>query len=82
MVPVPGNEFPMPPQDCFGSYDGGKLVEHLAPEDLAFDCEPPALVRVEQDSILSELLSEDPVFRQQVIDGLLLSAIDPTGADQ
>ena len=30
----------------------------------------------------AELLPEDPVFRQQVIDGLLLSIIDPTGEDQ
>ena len=64
IVPVPGNEFPMPPQDCFGSHDGGKLVEHFAPQDLAFDGEAPALVVVEQDSVFSELLSEDPVFRQ------------------
>jgi hypothetical protein len=30
----------MPAKDGFGSYDGGKLVEHLAAEDLAFDGEP------------------------------------------
>jgi hypothetical protein len=77
IVPVPGNEFPMPPQNCFGSHDCGKLVEHLAPEDLAFDGEPPALVVVEQDAFFAELLSEDPVFRQQVIDGLPLSKLRP-----
>jgi hypothetical protein len=32
---MPGNEFSMPSQDCFGSHDGDKLVEHLAPEDFA-----------------------------------------------
>jgi hypothetical protein len=82
IVPVPGNEFAMPPQDCFGSDDGGKLVEHFASEDLTFDGEPPALVVVEQDSVLSELLSEDPVFSQKVIDDFLLSIIDPAGEDQ
>jgi len=36
------------PQDCLGSQDGGKLVEHLAAEDLAFDGEPPWPVIVEE----------------------------------
>ena len=37
---------------------------------------------VEQDPVFSELLSEDPIFRQEILDGVLLSAIDPTGRDQ
>ena len=82
IVPVPGNEFPMPPQNCFGSHDGGKLAEHFATEDLAFDGEPPALVVVEEDAFCVEFLSEDPVSRQQTINGLLLSTIDPASEDQ
>jgi hypothetical protein len=82
IVPVPGNEFPMPSQDCFGSHDGDKLVEHFAPEDFTFDGEPPALVVVEQDALFAEILSKDPIFSQKVIDGLLLSTIDPPGEDQ
>ncbi len=42
----------------------------------------PALVVVEQDPFLSELLTEDPVLRQEVLDSVLLSAIDPPGEDQ
>ena len=79
----------MPVQDCFGSRDGGKLIEHLAPEDFESDGEPPALVVVEEDSVsrkrdvlLSELLSEGTVFRQQVIDSFLLSIIDPASENQ
>jgi hypothetical protein len=41
----------MPPQDCFGSHDGDKLVEHLSTQDLAFDSEPSALLIVEQDAL-------------------------------
>jgi hypothetical protein len=82
IVPVPGNEFPMPPQNCFGSHNGYKLIEPLAPEDFAFDGEPPALVVVEQDALFAEILSKDPIFSQKVIDGLLLSTIDPPGEDQ
>jgi len=77
-----GNKLPMPPQDCFRSHDGDQLVEHLAPEDLTFDGEPPALVVVEQNSLFAEFLFENPVFCQKVIDGLLLPTIDPTGEDQ
>jgi hypothetical protein len=57
------------------------LFEHLPPEDLAFDGQSPALVVVEQDSVLSELLSEDPILGQEVLDDVLLSAIDPAGRD-
>jgi hypothetical protein len=53
VVPVPGNEFAMPAEDGIRSHEGGKLVEHLAPEDLAFDGQAPPLVVAEQDSFLS-----------------------------
>ena len=56
VVPVCGHEFSMPAQDCFGSHDGGKLVEHLTAEDLAFDGEPASLAVVEENLFLSELL--------------------------
>jgi hypothetical protein len=72
----------MPPENRIRSHDGGQLLEHLPPEDLAFDGQAPPLVVVEQDSVLSELLSEDPILRQEVFDGVLLSTIDPAGEDQ
>ena len=75
IVPVPGNEFPLPAEDRIRSDDGGQLLEHLAPEDLAFDGQAPALVVVKEDSFFPEPLSEDPVLRKQVLDGVLLSAI-------
>ena len=82
VVPVPGNEFAMPAENRIRSHDGGQLLKHLPPEDLAFDGQPPPLVVVEQDSVLPELLSENPILRQEVLDGVLLSAIDPAGQDQ
>ena len=33
-------------------------------------------------SVLPELLSENPILRQEILDGVLLSAIDPAGQDQ
>ena len=40
------------------------------------------LVVVKEDSLLPEFLSENPVLCQQVLDGVLLSAIDPVREDQ
>ena len=46
-------------------------------------CDPaPALVVVKEDSLLPELLSEDPILRYEVLDSVLLSAIDPAREDQ
>ena len=68
----------MPPENRIRSRDAGQLLEHLPPEDLAFDSQAPPLVVAEQNSVLPELLSEDPILRQEVLDGVLLSAIDPS----
>jgi hypothetical protein len=68
----------MPAQDCFGSHDGGKLVEYLAAEDLAFDGEPTSLVIVEEYSFLPELLPEYVILSEEEVDGVLLVAIDPS----
>ena len=72
----------MPAQDGFGSHDGGKLVEHLAAEDLAFDGEPASLVVVEEYSFPSQLLPEYLILSEEVLDGVLLPAIDPAGEDE
>jgi len=58
----------MPAEDCFGSHDGCKLVEHLAAEDLAFDGEPTSLVIVEEYSFLPELLPEYVILSEEEVD--------------
>jgi hypothetical protein len=68
IVPVCGHEFSMPAQDGFGSHDGGKLIEHLAAEDLAFDGKPASLVVVEEYSFLSKLLPEYLILSEEVVD--------------
>jgi hypothetical protein len=72
----------MPPQNPLRSDDGGQPLEHFPPEDLTFYSQPSALVVVEGDSLLSELLFEDSIFGQEVLDSVLLPAIDPAGKDQ
>ena len=70
-----GHKFSMPTQDGFGSHDGGKLVEHLAAEDLAFDGEPASLAVVEEYSFLSELFLEYLILSEEVLDGVLLPGL-------
>ncbi|MBM3791245.1 MAG: hypothetical protein FJW35_12980, partial [Acidobacteria bacterium] len=65
----------MPAKNTLGSPDGGKLMEHLAADDLAFDGEPASLAVVEEYSFLSELLPEYPILREVVLDGVLLPAV-------
>ena len=42
----------------------------------------PARVVVKEDSLLPELLPENPILRYEVLDSILLSAIDPAREDQ
>jgi hypothetical protein len=72
----------MPAEDRIRSRDGSQLVEHLAPEDLTLVGQAPALVTVKEDPLLPELLSEDPILRNEVLDSVLLSAIDLAREDQ
>ncbi|MBM3789719.1 MAG: hypothetical protein FJW35_05145 [Acidobacteria bacterium] len=72
----------MPAKNALGSHDGGKPIEHLAAEDLAFDGKPASLAVVEENSFLSELLPEYPVLSEEVLEGVRLPAIDPAGEDE
>jgi len=60
----------MPAQNRIRSHDAGQLLQHLSPEDLASNGQTSPLVAAGQDSVLSELLLEDPIFRQEILDGL------------
>jgi hypothetical protein len=64
-----------------GRTDAGQLLGHFPPEDLAFDGQAPRLV-IAKDSFLPKLHSEDPILRQEILDGVLLPAIDRTGQNQ
>jgi hypothetical protein len=82
MVPVPGNKFPMPAEDRIRSHDSRQLLQDPAPENLAFDGQSPAPVIVKKDLLLPDLLSADPILRYEVLNSVLLSAIDPARQDQ
>ena len=60
----------------------GSISRLSRPEDLAFDSQRPALVVVEQDSFLSKLIPEYLILSDEVLEGVLLPAIDPAGEDE
>jgi hypothetical protein len=80
-IPLGGNQFSMPAQDRFGPHNGGDFLQCLATRYLSYDGQTPALVITEQDPFLAKLLIEHPILSSQILDYILLVAIDPTGED-
>ena len=70
----------MPVHNRIRSHDRGRLLEHLPPEDLAFDRQAVPLVIIE-DAFFPELLSEHAILDAKIFDDVLLSLIDPAGQD-
>jgi hypothetical protein len=60
----------------------GRLIEHLASENFAYDGQAPTLVVIKKDPFLPELLSEDLILCYEVLDSILLATIDPAHEDQ
>ncbi len=82
IVPFLGDEQAVPAQDGVRRYQRADLGKKLAAKDLGFDSQPSALVVVEEDAMVAELFAEDLVFSAQVVDDLLLLAIDPACEDE
>src|SRR5262249_38683231 len=78
VVPLPGDQPPMPAQNGVRRKQRADLVQRLAAQDLALDGQPAGLVSVEQAAFLTELFLEDLSLGAQVFDTLLPLAIDPT----
>ncbi len=72
----------MPAQERIRRDQGPDLFQQLPAQDLRLDCQSPALVVVEQDAFLAKLLLEHLVFGAEVLDDLLLLAVDPAGKDE
>lgn len=71
----------MPAQDGIGCHDRRDLAQHLSAKQFSPDGKTPALIVVEQDPLLPELLSEDLVFGADVLDDALLFLIRDASQD-
>jgi hypothetical protein len=76
-----GNQHPVPSQYRIGREQSANLFEHLASRDLAFDCQSPTLIVVEQYEFRAKLLSQYLILGPKVLDYFLLLAVDPAGDD-
>ena len=58
------------------------LSRVFAAERLALESQASALVIVQEDSALTELFPQYLIFSQQILEGVLLVSVDPTGQDE
>ena len=75
------HQHPVPSQYRIGREQRANLFEHFASKDLAFDCQTPALVVVEQHAFRTEFLFEHLILGAEVFDHFLLLAVDPARDD-
>ena len=54
VIPMPGDQLPVPPQNRFRCNDSGNLLKHLATKDLSFDGKAAPLFIIQQDSFLTQ----------------------------
>jgi len=76
--PLPGDELPVPSQDRVGGHDRCDLPQDAPTEALAFRREASALVVRQPEAAPLQLLSVDAVLLPEVLDDLLLVAVDPS----
>jgi len=79
--PLPGDQPPVPPQDRVGCDDDRHLPQDPATEWLALRREAPTLIVGQPDAPPLQLLPEDAVLLHEVLDDLLLVAVDPSSED-
>ena len=73
-----GDQPSVPTQKRIGCDDAGKLPQGRAADDLGLLSEPPSLGVCEAQPFVAHLFTEYAVFLFEVIDCILLCAIDPT----
>jgi hypothetical protein len=61
-----------------GCHNRGDCLERLAAQYLSFDCQAAPLIITEQDAPFAKLLFQHLVFSPQVLDNILLMAVNPT----
>ena len=67
----------MPAENRVWSEERADFAENLPAEHLAFDGQTAALVIVEQNAFLAELLAENLILGTEIRDHVLLLPIDP-----
>ena len=71
----------MPPQDRVRRDDRRDLTQDLPAQPMPADRQPPSIVIGELQPPATQLASKDPIFFDQIRDGLALLAIQPASQD-
>ena len=79
MVPLLGNQHPVPPQDRVRCEQRADLSQQFPAEHLFLHGQAAALIVIEQDTLLAHFLSEHLVFGPKICYDLMLLTIDPAG---
>ena len=69
----------MPCQQSLGRDNGGDLVQHLPSQHLGLSGSSPALMVIEAQSPIAELLAKDPGLLAKVVNDLQLALVHPPG---
>ena len=81
VVPLLGDQLPVPSQDRIGGHDGRNLSKDHTRQELALDRQASPLSVAESDPLLATGLSHDLILSVQVLDDLLLLAVDSPSKD-
>ena len=76
-VIFPSDKFSVPPKDRIRRKDTADVPQQSSTQFSAPDRQATALVTVEEYPSLAKLLAQDLVLLHQVIDDILLLAVDP-----
>ncbi len=79
VVPLPRNQLPVPGKYRVRGDDRRHLSQDFSTERLSFHREPSALLVGQAETLTAKLTLEDAVLLDEVIDDILLVAVDPAG---
>lgn len=73
------DQFPVPAEQCLWRHDSCHFRQHLSSQQPGFDCQTAALIVGEAKPSTAELRTKDSVLLPQILDGVLLLLIHPSG---
>jgi len=76
-IVLPGNQLPIPPENRLRGHKRRDLPQKLPPKALSPGRQPAALGVGQTEPLASQVVVEDTVFLPQVVDDLLLLAVNP-----
>jgi hypothetical protein len=69
----------MPSQQGLGSDDGGDFAKDATAKHLGLGCQAAALVVVQTETLVTEMLSQRSILFTEIIDGVPLLLTQPAG---